>query len=140
VRLSLINKRKKSLLIEIKSRPGLLTGAAHTWTWSGEGRRFTDDNPLVLTNRKAPSGSSRCCAASRRSSSSWIPKPSDFSLARTAPENLHTGTRPYLDPFLSHQRCIAGCPGARWTCDPRARPAGQARGRCLGADGALQPR
>ncbi|QVL47095.1 MAG: BREX system serine/threonine kinase PglW [Thiocapsa sp.] len=40
-------------LIEIKSRPGLLTGDAHTWTWSGEGRRFTDDNPLVLTNRKA---------------------------------------------------------------------------------------
>ena len=25
----------------------------------------------------------------------------DFSLAKTAPENLHAGTRPYLDPFLS---------------------------------------
>ncbi len=25
----------------------------------------------------------------------------DFSLARTPPENLHAGTRPYLDPFLS---------------------------------------
>ena len=40
-------------LIEIKSRPGVLTGDAHTWTWSGDGRRFTDDNPLILTNRKA---------------------------------------------------------------------------------------
>ena len=40
-------------LIEIKSRPGVLTGDAHTWTWSDGGRRFTDDNPLILTNRKA---------------------------------------------------------------------------------------
>jgi serine/threonine protein kinase len=28
----------------------------------------------------------------------------DFSLARTPPENLHAGTRPYLDPFLSLRR------------------------------------
>ena len=40
-------------LVEIKSRPGVLTGDAHTWTWSDNGRRFTDDNPLILTNRKA---------------------------------------------------------------------------------------
>ena len=44
-------------LVEIKSRPGTLTGDAHTWTWvtqgSGEDRRFTDDNPLILADRKA---------------------------------------------------------------------------------------
>jgi len=40
-------------LVEVKSRPGVLTGDAHTWTWSDDGRRFTDDNPLILTNRKA---------------------------------------------------------------------------------------
>jgi serine/threonine protein kinase len=40
-------------LVEVKSRPGVLTGDAHTWTWRDHGRRFTDDNPLILTNRKA---------------------------------------------------------------------------------------
>jgi hypothetical protein len=40
-------------LVEVKSRPGVLTGDAHTWTWHDHGRRFTDDNPLIRTNRKA---------------------------------------------------------------------------------------
>jgi serine/threonine protein kinase len=40
-------------VVEIKSRPGLLTGDAHSWTWSGEGRTTTVDNPLILTNRKS---------------------------------------------------------------------------------------
>jgi len=40
-------------LIEIKSRPGILTGDAGTWTWEADGRRVTVDNPLLLTNRKA---------------------------------------------------------------------------------------
>lgn len=40
-------------LIEIKSRPGVLTGDAHTWIWTDNGRTVTDDNPLILTNRKA---------------------------------------------------------------------------------------
>jgi len=40
-------------LLEVKSRPGVLTGDAHTWTWSDNGRSVTDDNPLILTNRKA---------------------------------------------------------------------------------------
>lgn len=40
-------------LIEIKSRPGEISGDAHSWTWKHEGRRFTDDNPLFSTNRKA---------------------------------------------------------------------------------------
>jgi serine/threonine protein kinase len=40
-------------LIEIKSRPGRISGDNGTWTWVGEdGRRFTDDNPILLTNRK----------------------------------------------------------------------------------------
>ncbi|MGY1621049.1 BREX system serine/threonine kinase PglW [Geodermatophilus sp. SYSU D00965] len=39
-------------LVEIKSRPGRLTGDAGTWTWRGE-RTRTDDNPLLLANRKA---------------------------------------------------------------------------------------
>lgn len=40
-------------LIEIKSRPGIVTGDAGTWVWDHEGRRITIDNPLYLTNRKA---------------------------------------------------------------------------------------
>jgi hypothetical protein len=41
------------VLIEIKSRPGTVTGDAHSWTWTTEGRQFTRDNPLPLANRKA---------------------------------------------------------------------------------------
>ena len=40
-------------LVEIKSRPGLLTGDTHTWTWTTDGRDYTYDNPLILANRKA---------------------------------------------------------------------------------------
>ncbi len=39
-------------LIEIKSRPGILSGDASTWTWKNEGKEFVDDNPLILANRK----------------------------------------------------------------------------------------
>src|SRR3954447_10203675 len=41
------------VLVEIKSRPGTLHGDAHSWTWTTDGRSFTDDNPLRLANRKA---------------------------------------------------------------------------------------
>ncbi len=41
-------------LVEIKSRPGCLSGDQAVWSWtSSEGRRHTVDNPLLLTNRKA---------------------------------------------------------------------------------------
>jgi hypothetical protein len=40
-------------LVEIKSRPGRVSGDAGTWTWADEGRTYTDDNPLLLANRKA---------------------------------------------------------------------------------------
>ena len=40
-------------LIEIKSRPGRLTGDAGTWTWETESRFQTIDNPLFATNLKA---------------------------------------------------------------------------------------
>ncbi len=40
-------------LVEIKSRPGVLTGDAHTWTWRTDGRDYAYDNPLILANRKA---------------------------------------------------------------------------------------
>jgi serine/threonine protein kinase len=40
-------------LVEIKSRPGRLTGDAGTWTWVTDGRAFTVDNPLIATNLKA---------------------------------------------------------------------------------------
>ena len=40
--------------VEIKSRPGRLTGDSGTWTWIGEdGRRRSQDNPLLLANRKS---------------------------------------------------------------------------------------
>lgn len=40
-------------LIEIKSRPGRLSGDSGTWTWETDGKRYTDDNPLLGANRKA---------------------------------------------------------------------------------------
>ncbi len=40
-------------LVEIKSRPGTLTGDTHSWTWNTDGRTNTYDNPLILANRKA---------------------------------------------------------------------------------------
>jgi serine/threonine protein kinase len=40
-------------LIEIKSRPSKLSGDAGTWMWESSGKRYTDDNPLIATNRKA---------------------------------------------------------------------------------------
>jgi hypothetical protein len=43
----------KLYLVEIKSRPGRVSGDAGTWIWADEGRTFTDDNPLLLANRKA---------------------------------------------------------------------------------------
>ncbi len=39
-------------LIEIKGRPGDLSGDARDWTWSHEGKKRTDENPVILTNRK----------------------------------------------------------------------------------------
>jgi serine/threonine protein kinase len=40
-------------LVEIKSRPGRITGDAGTWTWTDpQGRTTTDDNPYRLTNQK----------------------------------------------------------------------------------------
>jgi hypothetical protein len=41
------------ILVEIKSRPGTLQGDPHTWTWTTDGRLISDDNPLLLANRKA---------------------------------------------------------------------------------------
>jgi serine/threonine protein kinase len=40
-------------VVEIKSRPGEITGDAGTWHWRNRGKVRVDDNPLLLTNRKA---------------------------------------------------------------------------------------
>lgn len=40
-------------LVEIKSRPGRLTGDQRTWTWYDQGRVATSENPLFLANAKA---------------------------------------------------------------------------------------
>lgn len=40
-------------LVEIKSRPGVLAGDAHTWTWTTDGREYSYDNPYILANRKS---------------------------------------------------------------------------------------
>ncbi len=39
-------------LIEIKSRPGDLSGDVRDWNWDHEGRRRMDENPVILANRK----------------------------------------------------------------------------------------
>ncbi|TAH50404.1 MAG: BREX system serine/threonine kinase PglW [Betaproteobacteria bacterium] len=40
-------------LVEIKSRPGRVSGDAHSWTWVTDGHARTVDNPLLLADRKA---------------------------------------------------------------------------------------
>ena len=40
-------------LVEIKSRPGRVSGDAGTWTWETDGRLTSTDNPLKLANLKA---------------------------------------------------------------------------------------
>ena len=40
-------------LVEIKSRPGTVSGDAHTWSWVTDGRERAYDNPLILANRKS---------------------------------------------------------------------------------------
>ena len=40
-------------LVEIKGRPGRVSGDAHTWIWENDGRRSTRENPLLATNLKA---------------------------------------------------------------------------------------
>ena len=52
-------------LIEIKSRPGVVVGDAHTWLWITDGRERAYDNPLILANRK----SKRLASLLRRQSS-----------------------------------------------------------------------
>ena len=44
---------KGFFLVEIKSRPGRLTGNAGAWVWIQDGREYVYDNPLILANRKA---------------------------------------------------------------------------------------
>lgn len=40
-------------LVEIKSRPGILRGDAHTWTWISDGRESSYDHPVDLATRKS---------------------------------------------------------------------------------------
>ncbi|WP_431226504.1 NERD domain-containing protein [Burkholderia contaminans] len=49
----LVVSRYSIFLVEIKSRPGEVGGDSHTWIWRDGGREYFDDNPLLLTNRKA---------------------------------------------------------------------------------------
>ena len=49
----LIISRYSLFLVEIKSRPGEVGGDSHTWIWRDGAREYFDDNPLLLTNRKA---------------------------------------------------------------------------------------
>jgi len=50
---ALVLTQKGFFLVEIKSRPGKVTGDASTWTsTTPEGKRLTDDSPIFATNRK----------------------------------------------------------------------------------------
>jgi len=40
-------------LVEVKCRPGVVTGDTHTWTWTADGRRLSADNPRPLAGAKA---------------------------------------------------------------------------------------
>ena len=45
-------------LVEIKSWPGKVSGDAGTWTRTHEGKSRSEDNPVLLVNRKAKALSS----------------------------------------------------------------------------------
>lgn len=49
----LVLTREGFFLVEIKSRPGVISGDVMTWVWNHKGKVLTDDNPLLLANRKA---------------------------------------------------------------------------------------
>ncbi len=49
----LVFTEKGFFLIEIKSRPGRLSGDAGTWVWETDGKLTTTDNPLIAANTKA---------------------------------------------------------------------------------------
>lgn len=49
----LVISRHSIFLVEIKSRPGEVSGDSHTWIWRDGAREYFDDNPLLLANRKA---------------------------------------------------------------------------------------
>ncbi|MBI5446699.1 MAG: NERD domain-containing protein, partial [Deltaproteobacteria bacterium] len=44
---------KGFFLTEIKNRPGAIDGDAGTWSWTFEGKRHTEDSPLLRANKKA---------------------------------------------------------------------------------------
>lgn len=51
---ALVLTPKQLLLVEIKSRPGLVTGDLGQWTWEQPGgKTLVIENPLILANRKA---------------------------------------------------------------------------------------
>ncbi len=49
----LVVSRYTLYLVEIKSRPGAVSGDAHTWIWRDGSRDYFNDNPLLLAHRKA---------------------------------------------------------------------------------------
>lgn len=61
-------------LVEIKSWPGLVRGDVATWTRTHEGRIVTEDNPVLLANRKAKALVSllRCQQAARNIRVPWM--------------------------------------------------------------------
>jgi serine/threonine protein kinase len=69
-------------LCEIKSRPGTISGDGQTWQWKEGTRVFSDDNPLLLAQRKCQK----------------------LKSLLTKQKSLHRVTLPFLEPviFLSH--------------------------------------
>jgi serine/threonine protein kinase len=97
------------VLIEIKSRPGTVTGDAHTWTWRTEGRPLTTDNPLPLANRKAKRLASLlrrqealAGRAGPRGTGPWIEPLIFLSAVRQ---------QPAIDPGTANRVALRGSPG-----------------------------
>ncbi len=91
------------ILVEVKSRPGLVKGDASSWSWTESSRQVTTDNPLPLANRKAKRLSSvlrRQAALSGRPV--WV-EPLIF-LSKVA-------QRPVIDPGTDKRVVLRGHPG-----------------------------
>ncbi len=95
------------VLVEVKSRPGTVSGDARSWVWRGEGRPITTDNPLPLANRKAKRLGSvlhrQDAFRNARIAAPWV-EPLIFLSDVKA--------RPNIDPGTEQRVFLRGRPGA----------------------------
>ena len=143
---ALVLTKMGAFLLEIKSRPGEVSGDAGLWTWAHEAKKFTYDNPLLLTNRKAKKLKSllQHQSALKGKQCPWI-EPLVFLSApglqsrlagnaaqrvcfRDPEKGVAPATRPGIVRAMTHRECPGLQAGGHFEID---RPTAQAFARAL---------